>query len=312
MNKAANREVVDWRGVLHGLINEIEPRGKSLIMTVYGDAILPHGGGAWLGDLIDLLGPLGLKERVVRTSVYRLTQDGLLTARQRGRRSFYALTPSGLRQSRAASRRIYAVRPKHWDGGWTQVWLPGPRTDDGPDTLARALTRLGFAFQGPNIMLHGGPAHEAAVQTIGDWGLRDEVIVARAHVDQPGNSLVAARAHVADIWPLESLAREYDAFLRIAAPVQTALDTGSEPDAAGYLALRGLLIHAYRRIVLKDPVLAIDLLPVDWPGVRAGALMRELHGRIADKAQAHVMSSLQGETSELAAPDAEFRHRFRL
>ena len=50
-------------------------RSKSMVMTVMGDAIAPHGGAVWLGSLIELLAPLGVTDRLVRTSVFRLVQE---------------------------------------------------------------------------------------------------------------------------------------------------------------------------------------------------------------------------------------------
>ncbi len=47
----------------------------SLIITVFGDAILPRGGRIWLGSLIRLLEPLELNERLIRTSVFRLAKE---------------------------------------------------------------------------------------------------------------------------------------------------------------------------------------------------------------------------------------------
>ena len=47
----------------------------SLITTVFGDAILPRGGRVSLGSMIQLLEPLGVKERLVRTAVYRLVKE---------------------------------------------------------------------------------------------------------------------------------------------------------------------------------------------------------------------------------------------
>ena len=47
----------------------------SLIMSVFGDAILPRGGRIWLGSLIRLLEPLQLNERLVRTAVFRLAKE---------------------------------------------------------------------------------------------------------------------------------------------------------------------------------------------------------------------------------------------
>ena len=61
------------------------PRARSLIVSVWGDALAPHGGVAWLSGLIRLMAPFGMNERLVRTSVFRLARDGWLSAQSRGR-----------------------------------------------------------------------------------------------------------------------------------------------------------------------------------------------------------------------------------
>src|SRR5262245_30400059 len=82
-------------------------RANSLIITIYGDFIAPHGGTIWLGSVIKLVEPLGLNERVVRTSVYRLSQEKWLVSQQIGRKSYYSLTASGRKRFEHAYRRIY-------------------------------------------------------------------------------------------------------------------------------------------------------------------------------------------------------------
>ncbi|MDH3589938.1 MAG: hypothetical protein OEQ74_11100, partial [Gammaproteobacteria bacterium] len=67
-------------------------RAGSLLITVFGDAIAPHGGTVWLGSLIRVLEGFGINQRLVRTSVFRLVKDGWLTTEQIGRRSYYSLT----------------------------------------------------------------------------------------------------------------------------------------------------------------------------------------------------------------------------
>ena len=64
-------------------------RAGSLIITVFGDAVLPRGGTVWIGSLIRVLGDFGVSERLVRTSVFRLTRDNWLYVNQVGRRSYY-------------------------------------------------------------------------------------------------------------------------------------------------------------------------------------------------------------------------------
>ncbi|WP_308621985.1 hypothetical protein [Massilia sp. Se16.2.3] len=85
------------------------PRSKSLVMTVMGDAIAPHGGAAWLGSLIELLAPLGVTDRLVRTSVFRLVQEGWLTA---SRETGAAATPSTPPRCRASSAPTAASTPR--------------------------------------------------------------------------------------------------------------------------------------------------------------------------------------------------------
>ena len=59
----------------------------SLIVSIFGDAILPRGGRVWLGSLIRLLEPLQLNERLIRTSIFRLVKEGWLQSEALGRRA---------------------------------------------------------------------------------------------------------------------------------------------------------------------------------------------------------------------------------
>ncbi len=64
------------------LLEQDPPRAKSLCVSLLGDALGPHGGAIWLGDLIELLAPVGINERLLRTSVFRLVaQDWLRSER---------------------------------------------------------------------------------------------------------------------------------------------------------------------------------------------------------------------------------------
>src|SRR5438445_470221 len=81
------------------------PRAPSLTITVWGDAIAPHGGAVMLPGLIRLLEPFGINERLTRTSVFRLARERWLVARRIGRRSLYRLTPAGAKRFEQAHRR---------------------------------------------------------------------------------------------------------------------------------------------------------------------------------------------------------------
>src|SRR5271170_7424450 len=70
-------------------------RGGSLIVTLFGDSIMPRGGTIALGSLIELAAPFGLNERLVRTATARLAQDGWLEGSRAGKLSEYHLSSNG-------------------------------------------------------------------------------------------------------------------------------------------------------------------------------------------------------------------------
>ena len=117
---------------------------NSLIISVYGDLIAVHGGVVWLADLIRLMAPFGLNERVVRTSVYRLVQDDWLESGQVGRRSYYRLAAAGMRRFAPAWRRIFEPEGEGWSGTWQVVMLPSALEARVADNLRRELSWAGY------------------------------------------------------------------------------------------------------------------------------------------------------------------------
>ena len=98
-------------------------RAGSLIITVYGDSIVPRGGTVWLGSLSKLVEPIGINERLVRTSVYRLTHETWLRGEKVGRRSYYRLSGPGRRRFEQAFKRVYHGAQPPWSGQWTLALL---------------------------------------------------------------------------------------------------------------------------------------------------------------------------------------------
>src|SRR5690349_14105471 len=92
MSTAATAAV---QALLRRLHDQQPLRGGSLIVTIFGDAIAPRGGVIALGSLIQIAGSFRLTERLVRTSVARLANEGWLEARREGRQSEYRLAPGG-------------------------------------------------------------------------------------------------------------------------------------------------------------------------------------------------------------------------
>lgn len=85
------------------------PRVWSLIVTVFGDAVLPRGGELQLSRLQVLLGRIGVEAGTIRTALSRLGRDGWVERRRAGRVSFYHLSARAEAETRQAMPQIYAL-----------------------------------------------------------------------------------------------------------------------------------------------------------------------------------------------------------
>lgn len=286
------------------------PRSKSLVMTVMGDAIAPHGGAAWLGSLIELLAPLGVTDRLVRTSVFRLVQEGWLAASREGRRSRYGFDATSLPRFQRADRRIYAPPGLHWDGRWTLALAPNGSIDGDVRTAVRKeLEWEGFAMLGPGLLAHPGADADGLRDALQRTGAAGRVFVlSAAELPQVGSRPL--QELVGEAWDLRTVARSYQGFIAQYTPLLDLLRASPAPAPADAFAIRSLLIHAYRRLQLHDPMLPLELLPDPWPGSDAYALARAVYLMVYAQAEVHIDAVLRREDPAAPAADDAFYRRF--
>ena len=92
----------------------------------------------------------------------------------------------------------------------------------------------------------------------------------------------------------ERLAQTYREFVDCYQPVLAQLrDGASESGDENAFLMRMLLIHDYRRLLLRDPGLPDVLLASDWPWQRARLLCRELYRRLLAPSERHLDAHLQ-------------------
>lgn len=282
------------------LLARLAPKAKSLVVTVYGDAIAHRGGNAGLGSVIDLLRPLGVNERTVRTSMTRLAREGWLQAQAIGRRSDYRLSEDGRRRFEAAHGRLYHQARPPWNGQWTIVAAGAvPSAGAARERLLRDLAWLGFGRLADAVMLHPDPDEHELRALLAEHS-RQVMVLRGAAADWVDAQAVAEV--VRSGWELDRLAAGYTAFLDAFRPVWQALQRSAAPEPVRAYAVRTLLMHGYRRATLRDPLLPDELMPHDWPGAAARALCRNLYRHVEAAAEAHVSAVLH--TAEGPAPDA--------
>ncbi|MBB5700747.1 phenylacetic acid degradation operon negative regulatory protein [Ochrobactrum daejeonense] len=249
--------------VLKRLLDGLTLRATSVIVTIYGDIVVPRGGTLWMGTLIQICADLGLSETLVRTAVSRLVAAGQLSGVREGRRSYYQLADSAVAEFAEAAELLYG-REQPADG-WAihRCELP---TDI---ILKSAMARIG-----PDLYLR--PRH------------RDETIAI------PGLCFTADVTagldllpdYVATLWDLDSLASGYRRFIDHFAAIEKLPQAGLDPRSA--VAVRLLLVHLYRAVLLRDPRLPVEALPSDWPAAKARALFVRLYRELTLKADTHI------------------------
>ena len=108
------------------------------------------------------------------------------------------------------------------------------------------------------------------------------------------------------------IARDYRKFLRRFGGVIERFQRASaaERDPEQCFIVRTLLIHEYRRVLLRDPRLPLALLPLDWPGGAAYALCRDFYRLAHRSAELHLISVLEGPNGALPPANAAFYERF--
>jgi len=281
----------------------------SLIVTVFGDVVLPRGGAVWLGSLIALMQTLGLNERLVRTSVFRLVKDEWLQTETQGRRANYHLTATGQRRFEDASRHIYAAQTAPWDHRWHMVMLVGEIDTRKREALRRALRWQGFGELSPSNFVHPSADLQESMDALRTDGLASLLpklmpLIASNPLSGPSAN---DSALVQNAWNLALLAQDCSDFLSHYAPLLKELD-----DLQGEAAFvaRTLMIHDFRRILLRDPELPAELLPMQWPGQQARDLCRHLYGSLLRPSEAYLDQQLQLASGEVPAASSWLDRRF--
>jgi phenylacetic acid degradation operon negative regulatory protein len=278
---------------------------RSLLVTIFGDCVRPHGGEIWTGSLVRLVEPLGISERLVRTSLNRLAGEGLLTTSRAGRRSFYSVTPAADREFASVEDRIYHRTREAWDGRWTIVAETGELSPRMRTELRQRLGWLGFAALSPGVQICPVDRTGAVGDLLKDLGAGDRVAFFRGQANGVGLDDRALARRTSD---LDVLIPAYDAFLHRFAPLTQG--AAGEVDGETAFLARTLLLHGWRRIVLREPALPAELWPDAWVGDCAYDVAAAAYRRLSPGAEAHLGCACETPAGTLPALEGGLRDRF--
>jgi phenylacetic acid degradation operon negative regulatory protein len=165
------------------------------------------------------------------------------------------------------------------------------------DASREALKNAGFGSPLPGVWIapSGVPIPEEAAHAI-----RLEV----SAEDDSGRRLLS------ESWPLDRTADAYLKFMKIFEPFRGSIDHREPLADVDAFTARILLIHYYRRVVLRDPLLPAALLPRDWPGRAARQLCGEIYRGLLPASEQWLDRNGVNETGPLPAAGAELARRF--
>jgi len=206
----------------------------SLIITFFGDSIVNRGGNVSANTVHTVLGRIDIGSGAIRTAFSRLVGDGWVGRQKRGRCSYYQLTDKGMQLFSDAAQRIYAPveSAKNQQGSWLLGMHPDKTAlNSFADTNTIVLPTRSVLIFNPDKKTLKAASKSGLLSVTGQLN------------DVP--EWVAAYLRPAD-WETQ---------------VQTLLDSfskvaGKPPsDPLSCLATRTLLIHQWRRLLLRYPAI---------------------------------------------------------
>jgi phenylacetic acid degradation operon negative regulatory protein len=215
-----------------------------------------------------------------------------------------------MRQFRHAESKIYLSEQPQWDGKWELLLLESAEKTERA-RLKKELGWLGFGQIANNLMAAPTHAQTDVTALLGELNASEQVIYFRA--DYPYNrSEQTLRQMVANCWSLSEVAGYYHEFIVSFRPLMALLREADEQELTPLrcFQIKLLLIHFFRRVVLKDPLLPDALLPAQWEGQIARNLCINIYQRVDRAATEYVSALAETSIGTLPAPSAGYYRRF--
>jgi phenylacetic acid degradation operon negative regulatory protein len=286
-------------------------RPKSLIMTIFGDSVLPRGGVVWLGSIVSMARLFGMAEPLVRTSALRLTYDGWLKREQVGKRSYYSMAEDFAVANSAYQNHIYGSGAELRMNGWTILKVFTDKSDRKTAyRLRQELDRNGFGQLAPQVFIHPSIG-EAAAHHIATLGGSRSAVGPIFFADSNAIDLQTMQHLVATAWDLTPVREAYIEFIEAFDRLPDLLARTS-PTMQEAFVLRILMMHYYRRVALRDPRLPESARGENWPGERAYSLMGEVYRKLLPGSEAYLEQTLETLPGQTVSSDVRLHRRFGL
>jgi len=146
-----------------------------------------------------------------------------------------------------------------------------------------------------------------------EMGVTDQVVVMNASNFDSVHGL-GTHEMVRQCFNLGRLYQDYREFVDRFGPLARALEKGdssNRTDPLSAFVLRVMLIHQYRRILLRDPDLPEALLPREWLGLRAQQICSTIYRAIFNASEQHIRAICENREGPFGPTTQEYILRFQ-
>ncbi|UWQ91627.1 PaaX family transcriptional regulator [Rhodobacteraceae bacterium M382] len=236
-------KIDSWFGTTVDRLNDPKnQRVWSIIVSLFGDMAQDPKDRISGSALTRVIGPMGIKPEAIRVALHRLRKDGWIDSSRIGRTSVHFLTPSGRAQSAAVTPRIYSHAPE----AITSWHVLMAQETSGQSTLEDVMLTQNYISIGRHSALGAGPVPRNCEDLL-------TFVVDKMSVPNWLRNQIYAPELIETCTDLEQA-------LQGLSQVPTGLS------AAQIATLRTLIVHRWRRVVLRHPDLPPEFHPDNWPG----------------------------------------------
>lgn len=241
--------------LIHRLLGGTPPRVWSLLVTMFGDLAIAPAARLSGATVNALTATIGIKPEATRVALHRLRKEGWVDSQRTGRQSRYGLTEKGRSETNAAWGRVYGPDPTD-----VQVFLVTEDPTASSDTPGGAPlgTRVSIA---PRLWMSDAMPHSPS-----HWAVP-------LPTTEPVPHWVADK-----LCPQEVQSASRMLHQRFATLGQDTEHT--DLSVLQSTALRILVVHEWRRLILRVPPFPQALFPEGWQGAACRALLAGLMTRL--------------------------------
>ncbi len=263
---------------------------RSVLVTIFGDTVLPVTNTFWLSQLFSLTEVFGFSQRLVRTSMFRLSTDGWFTSQRVGRQSQYTATQLAIEEVDQASHRIYGPIEYDWRATpWTLVILDPAATAAERTRLGDHLKWNGFFRLGTDLLGSPTVAPDDA-KRLAATGSATPTMRAVATANFEDLEALLADGFFTHGFDTEAMQLGYKEVVEDYRAISNRLASLNSFEA---FAFRTMLVHDLRRIKLRYPELPASFHGPDWIGREAHKIARESYPQLSRRAAPALSELLQ-------------------